>query len=82
MISLIYQVDKIEDEVTVKAIVEDMVLVYPQTMEEPAEYGPALCTASFTISEDDEALPENDDELIEYLEGLDLEWEVVKDDWD
>lgn len=81
MISLIYQVDKFEDEVTVKAVVEDMVQVYPATMEEPAEYGPALCIASFTLDEE-EVLPENEDELIDYLEKLDLDWEIVKDEWD
>ncbi len=79
MISLIYQVDKNEETVIVRAIVEDAIEIYPATREDPAEYGPALCESRFTLCEDDE-LPENDEDLIDYLEHLQLEWVVVNDD--
>ncbi len=81
MISLIYQIEQTENEIYVKAVIEDMVQVYAQTYYEPAEYGPALCEASFTIDED-EVLPDNEDEIIEYLENLDLDWKIIKDDFE
>jgi len=77
MISHIDTIHQENDEVFVRAVVEDMVLIYPQTMESPAEYGSAMCEASFYMSE--EVLPENEDDLIFYLENLDLEWKVVDD---
>lgn len=64
-----------DDTVYVTAVVDDMVQVYAQTYYEPAEYGPALCEASFTL--DDEVLPEDEKELIELLENYDLEWSLV-----
>ena len=60
----------------VTAMVEDVVQIYSQTYYDPAEYGPALCEASFSV-DDDEILPDSDCELIEYLEKLDLEWNLV-----
>jgi hypothetical protein len=68
--------------VYVSAIVEDMIQVHRQTHYEPAENGPALCEAEFYLSEDD-ILPDNDHELIQFLENLDLDWQVVdcSDDW-
>lgn len=64
----------------VTAVVEDVVQVYSQTMYDPAEYGPALCEASFTIEDDELAevvVPDNDNDLIEFLEELDVEWKVM-----
>jgi hypothetical protein len=64
----------------VTAVVEDVVQVYAQTMYDPAEYGPALCEASFTIEDDELAevvVPDNDNDLIEFLEELDVEWKVM-----
>jgi len=82
MITLIYDVQQQNDFVTVKAVVEDAVLVYAATNTDPEEYGPALCESSFSL-EENELLPKDDDHLIEYLEGLDLDWEVVpKDEYD
>lgn len=82
MISLIYNVDRKDDYVTVEAVVEDVELVYSATLQDPPEYGPALCRASFYV-EEDELLPKDDDRLIEYLERLDLDWELVpKDEYD
>lgn len=79
MISLIYDIYKKDNEVFVKAIVEDAVLVYPATNSDPEEYGPALCEATFEL-EENEILPSDDDQLIDYLESLNLDWEVVPKD--
>ena len=72
-IESIYQDD---GTIYVTAMVEDAVQTYGQTYYDPAEYGPAVCEASFSV-DDDEILPDNDYELIEYLEKLDLEWSPV-----
>mgnify|MGYP006281990993 CR=1 FL=1 len=81
MISLIETIHQTENEVFVRAIVEDMIEVHPPTMEDPAEYGPAVCEATFELSEDD-VLPEDEDELMSYLDSLDLDWNVLSKDWD
>jgi hypothetical protein len=65
-----------ENATYVCAVVEDAIQTYAQTHYDPAEYGSALCEASFILS-DDEILPENEKELIEFLEGLDLDWKLV-----
>jgi hypothetical protein len=79
----ILSIDKISyDEdanVYVTAVVDDVVLTYSQTLYDPPEYGPALCEASFSLSED-EILPDNEYELIQFLEELDLEWNVLSSD--
>ncbi len=62
--------------VNVNAIVEDMVMVTPQSYHYPAEYGSALCEASFEL-EEDEVLPDNEDCLIQYLESLNLDWIII-----
>ena len=64
-----------DDSVYVTAIVEDSVIVYSQTHYDPAEYGPALCETSFYLGDD--VLPENETEIVDYLESLDLEWKVL-----
>jgi hypothetical protein len=76
---MIKSVDSIfndDGKVYVAAVVEDAVQVYAQTFYDPAEYGPALCEASFEL-EEDETLPDDEMELIAFLEQLDLEWIVV-----
>jgi hypothetical protein len=60
----------------VTAIVEDIVLAYSQTKFDPEEYGPALCNASFELDEGEE-LPNDEDKLIEYLNDMNLDWEIV-----
>ena len=65
-----------DGSIYVAAVIEDAVQVYAQTMYDPTEYGPALCEASFTL-EEDEILPDNEDELIQFLEDLDLNWDLV-----
>lgn len=79
MITLVYDIQQNDGRVSVTAVVEDMTLVYPATRFEPEEYGPALCEASFCLDEG-EILPTEDDDLIEYLEKLDLDWEVIQMD--
>lgn len=79
MISVIYDIIKTEDHVKVKAIVEDSVQTYAATLIDPPEYGPALCEASFEL-EENEILPKDEDDLIEYLESLNLDWEVIPED--
>lgn len=81
MISLIYQIQQNSDEVYVQAVVEDMVQTHAQTYYDPPEYGPALCEATFCLDED-EVLPSDEDSIIDYLESLDLEWKVIKEDFD
>jgi hypothetical protein len=63
-------------DIYVSAIVEDAIQTHSQTLYDPAEYGPALCQATFYLDKD-EILPEDDSELIEFIENLDLEWELV-----
>jgi hypothetical protein len=79
MISVIYDVIKSDDSVTIKAIVEDSILVHPSSRIEPDEYGPALCEASFEL-EENEILPTDEDQLIDYLESLNLDWEVIPEE--
>lgn len=79
MITLIYNLQQEEDRVTVTAVVEDARVVFPATRFEPEEYGPALCEASFYLDEG-ELLPKDDEELISYLEDLNLDWEVMSID--
>ena len=62
--------------VTINAVVDDMVAQIQQTYNYPAEYGPALCEASFDLDED-EILPVNEYELIQFLEKLDLDWNII-----
>lgn len=65
-----------ENEIVyVTAIVEDIVEI-AATYYDPPEYGPGLCEASFCLSEDD-VLPEDEDELIEFVNKLDLEWNLI-----
>lgn len=80
MITLIYKIEVKEDYVNVVAVVEDAQLVYPGNHIDPPEYGPAVCKSGFYLNED-EILPEDEDELIEYLNDLDLDWEVVDDEY-
>ena len=63
-------------EVTVTAILEDMVLMRHQTLYDPPEYGPALCTTSFYLEYAEVDL-ENEEELETYLK--DVRWEVIND---
>jgi hypothetical protein len=75
----IKQIESIFSEsgvVKVSAVIEDSILMYSQTLYDPAEYGPAICEASFELDED-EILPDDEDELIQFLESLDLDWILI-----
>lgn len=62
--------------VYVSAVVENAVQTYAQTFYDPEEYGDALCEASFTLNKD-ESIPDDDYELIQFLNQLDLDWQLV-----
>lgn len=82
MIQSIESIHQSEDRtVYVSAVVEEAVEVYGQTLYDPPEYGPALCEASFELDED-EILPDNEHELIQYLDNLDLMWNLVDNSYD
>jgi hypothetical protein len=63
--------------VTVTAMVDDVYLLHHQTIDSPAEYAPALCTASFEM-EEDEQIPLDENNFCKYLEELCLEWQLVE----
>jgi hypothetical protein len=64
------------NHVTVTAVVEDMRLLYKATRDDPEEWAPALCTASFEMA-DDESIPLDENGFCDFLDGLDLHWELV-----
>jgi hypothetical protein len=67
---------------SIKAILDDFMLIYPQTYDDPAEYGPGLAEAEFTLEEDDE-LSDKDEEIISFFEDLYLNWNPIdSSDWD
>jgi hypothetical protein len=81
MILSIDEIKQEDDLVSVRAVVENAVQIYSQTYYEPAEYGPALCESSFYLDED-EILPKDEEQLLNYLNSLDVFWEVLPKDWD
>jgi len=64
------------NHVTVTAVVEDMRLLYKATRDDPEEWAPALCTASFEMA-DDEPIPLDEDSFCVFLDSLQLQWELV-----
>ena len=64
------------NHVTVTAVVDNMRLLYRQTMYDPAEYAPAVCTASFDMDEG-EQIPVDENGFCSYLTDLDLDWEPI-----
>ena len=79
MITLIYSIDQTDDLVKVTAVIEESRLVYAGGRLDPPEYGPGLCESSFYL-EEGETLPDDEDELIDLLESMDLDWELVSDE--
>ena len=61
---------------TIFAVVDDMQLLYEQTMHEPAEYCPALCKA-YLLADDKAHLPAGDSELLAYINDCNLSWTQV-----
>lgn len=70
--------DKESGQVTVTAVIEDIVLTREQTWDDPAEYGPATCVTSFFLEDVDFSL-DDEESLEEYLEYA--EWEVEEDEF-
>jgi hypothetical protein len=60
----------------VEALVDDVVVVHPPTMEEPAEWGPAVCRGSFYFCDED-VIPATDAGLRRMFEDRIENWEVV-----
>ena len=72
----ILEVFKENNNITIDAVVDEMVIYRNQTLYDPAEYAPAICRTHIEIDED-EIFPENEEEQIKYLQHLDPEWEVL-----
>ncbi len=71
-----------DDRLVVDAIVDDMVVRYPQTAFEPAEWGPALCRGTFYLSDED-LIPATDAELRAMLTDRVDDWTPLDtSDWD
>ena len=81
MILSIDEIKQEDDLVSVRAVVEDAIQTYSQTYYDQPEYGPALCESSFYLDED-EILPKDEEQLLNYLNSLDIFWEVLPKDWD
>ena len=54
---------------------------HPADLAHPAEYGPAMCSASFSLEPDDLPPPVDgtDHDKIQWLDNLDLDWQVDED---
>lgn len=72
----IIKVQRDHDGYTIFAMVDDMQLLYEQTMHEPAEYCPALCKA-YLLADDEVDLPTGDKELLAYINACHLSWTQV-----
>ena len=81
MILSIDEIKQEDDLVSVRAVVEDAIQTYSQTYYDPPEYGPALCECSFYLDED-KIIPKDEEQLLNYLNSLDIFWEVLPKDWD
>jgi hypothetical protein len=64
------------NHVTVTAVVEDMRLLYKATRDDPEEWAPGLCTASFEMA-DDESIPLDEDSFCIFLDHLQLQWQLI-----
>ena len=59
----------------IQAIIEDAALVKAQTLIDPPEFGPALCSTSFDPN--GEEIPDDDKKLIEFLDSRFVSWRPV-----
>lgn len=59
----------------VQAIIEDVVLTRTQTLIDPPEFGPGLCSTSFNT--EDVEIPANEKDFMKLLEELCPAWRVV-----
>ena len=60
----------------VEAVVEDSIVVIPQTEYDPAEWGPAMCRGSFYLCEDD-VMPATDAGMRRLISERINNWEMV-----
>ena len=65
-----------DDYVKVTALVEDAILLYPGSHEDPAEYGPGVCQAGFYVAAE-ESIPTDEVGFIDFLESINLDWHLV-----
>lgn len=80
----------IEDElITITALVEDKVLLRPSDSVNPAEYGPAICTAVIDITDIPEWInssllsKEDQIKILENFSVFDkLDWEIIENKTD
>lgn len=61
----------------VQALVEDACIIRRATREDPAEWGPGLCQASFIVN-DEYPIPKDESQFIDFLDDLDLDWDLVQ----
>jgi hypothetical protein len=62
--------------VNVTAVVEDAVVVFKATYDDPEELEPGLCYATFSLDEN-ETLPKDENELLDFIDSLDLKWDLI-----
>ena len=65
----------------ITAVVEDQVVVHPAVYNppdqaSPEEYGPAECWTTVSIPHQDGIDPKDSNQFLNYLDTLDLEWNV------
>jgi hypothetical protein len=65
-----------DDLVNVIAVVEDSIVTFKATYFDPEELGSGLCSARFCLDED-ETLPTDENELLKFIDSLDLEWNLI-----
>jgi hypothetical protein len=64
------------NDVTVTAVVDEMRLLYRATHLDPEEYAPALCQAYFTADQG-EQIPTDENGFCQYLDSLNLDWQLL-----
>ena len=63
----------------IEAEVEDSILLAPQTLEDPEEWGPGRCWATVFWPEGDFEAP-SPFSIEEYLQRSDLNWKLIEPD--
>ena len=78
--SQVLEIDSLEFDpdglLRVVAVVDEMVLVYEQTLLDPPEWGPALCRGSFYLSDED-LIPATDAQLCRLIADRVDDWEPI-----
>lgn len=62
--------------VRVVAIIDDFVVLYPQTMLDPEERGPAECVAEFTLEEYEDDFVINEKSILDLIDNYSPEWKL------